>query len=300
MFSATKISFAPAVINDTDSKVIFFKPLVEKAVRAGIDSNFIREFIRNPAVEFSDRYVKVNVGGYLKKADYSSNYNTYSVNKCMRFLRRHYDQLLRAESQFCVPMEVISSILWVETKHGNYLGSNYITSVFASAAMADEWEFIDMNKSEAHKNFRGDMQALHALDSTIEARSHKKAQWALGEILSLEKISKSGKLDIYSLKGSWAGAFGLPQFLPTSYLTVGVDGNEDAVVDLFNTDDAIFSVANYLHTQGWSDNLEDQRKAVFHYNNSSDYVYAVLTLADKIKQNRSIIIEDTDSDDESE
>ena len=300
MFSATRISFAPAVINDTDSKLIFFKPLVEKAIHSGVDSTFILEFIRNPAVEFNDRYVRVNVGGFLKKADYSSNYNTYSVNKCLRFLRKNIAMLQRAESVYCVPMEAIVSIMWVETKHGNYLGSNNVASVFASAAMADEWEFVEMNKNQAHKDFRGDMQALHALDSTIEARSKKKAAWALAEIKSLQQISQSGSLDIYSLKGSWAGAFGLPQFLPTSYLVLGTDGNNDARIDLFNTEDAAFSVANYLHTQGWTENLEDQRKAVFHYNNSNDYVYAVLTLMDKIKQSRQQNIDEGETDEESE
>jgi membrane-bound lytic murein transglycosylase B len=48
--------------------------------------------------------------------------------------------------------------------------------------------------------------------------------------------------------------------------------------------DAVFSVANYLKTNGWGETEDEQRKAVFHYNNSSAYVDAVLKLAELIKE----------------
>ena len=88
---------------------------------------------------------------------------------------------------------------------------------------------------------------------------------------------------IFDLKGSWAGAFGICQFLPSSYLNWAVDGNDDGNINLYEMDDAIFSVANYLINHGWSEQPEDQKKAVFTYNNSSDYVDAVIQLAAKLK-----------------
>jgi membrane-bound lytic murein transglycosylase B len=70
-------------------------------------------------------------------------------------------------------------------------------------------------------------------------------------------------------------------------LRCGVDGNGDNKVNLFNVDDAIFSVGNYLKTYGWGPSLEEQRKAVFGYNNSDDYVNAILSLMNKtIQYNR--------------
>ena len=62
---------------------------------------------------------------------------------------------------------------------------------------------------------------------------------------------------IESVKGSYAGAMGAPQFIPSSYRTFAVDGDDDGLIDLFdNWNDIIMSVANYLKVNGWN-NQED-------------------------------------------
>ncbi|HPU23830.1 MAG TPA: lytic transglycosylase domain-containing protein, partial [Candidatus Kapabacteria bacterium] len=91
------------------------------------------------------------------------------------------------------------------------------------------------------------------------------------------------KIPIGDIYGSWAGAFGIPQFLPSSYVKYAIDGNNDGVVDLFNLSDAVFSVANYLKSHGWGEMLSEQRKAIFAYNNSTAYVDAVMKLAEYAK-----------------
>ncbi len=148
--------------------------------------------------------------------------------------------------------------------------------------MADNAEYIELNKKEIRK-IENDSLKIINLYKEIERRAEKKANWAVNELIYLEKLSKISPVPIFSLHGSWAGAFGMSQFLPSSYVKWAVDGNGDGVVNLFEVEDAIFSVGNYLRANGWSDSDEARRAAVFHYNNSKDYVQAVLLLAEKIK-----------------
>jgi membrane-bound lytic murein transglycosylase B len=88
------------------------------------------------------------------------------------------------------------------------------------------------------------------------------------------------------LRGSGSGAFGYPQFLPTSYLRYGTDGDGDGIVDLYDSRDAAASCANYLASHGWKTATSDaQRRAViWRYNHSAPYVDTVLTLAGRIER----------------
>ena len=61
-----------------------------------------------------------------------------------------------------------------------------------------------------------------------------------------------------------------------------MDGNGDGKVDLYDKEDAMASIGNYLKVNGWGSQSSQQEAAVFHYNNSKDYVNCVLTLAQKI------------------
>jgi membrane-bound lytic murein transglycosylase B len=62
----------------------------------------------------------------------------------------------------------------------------------------------------------------------------------------MSEIEKKYNINFNDINGSWAGAFGIPQFLPSSFLKFAVDGNGDGVIDLFDMEDAIYSVGNYL------------------------------------------------------
>lgn len=272
-------------ISFSNEKQEFFRPVINQLLERGVDSIFVYKLINHESVQFDEKYVKINVTGYLKKADYSQNYSDYSVNKSRKFLNSHVSILEKAELEYGVPKEVITSILWVETRTGSYLGNNHIPSVFLSTAMANQPEFIEMNTAVFKESYSDESDELQKYVEKVVSRANKKTNWALGEIEALAKIDKMLPISIFDLKGSWAGAFGMSQFLPSSYSRWAVDGNNDGEIDLFNVEDAIFSVANYLKTNGWGEENEKQRKAVFHYNNSNDYVDAVLKLADKLAVN---------------
>ena len=255
--------------------------MIDELLRRGVKADFIYEVLSSDKVKFDERFVKINVTGYLSQSDYSHFYDEVSVRRTKEFLFENARQLAAAEKRYQVPKEVIAAILWIETRHGNYLGKSNIASVFLSTAMCNQPQFIQLNKKTIRADSAISINDYARLDSTIDARATKKSQWALDEIVAMEKMRKSSPEKITDIAGSWAGAFGISQFLPSSYIRWAVDGDHDGVIDLFDLDDAIFSVGNYLKCNGWTSNRADQQSAVFFYNNSTDYVNAVLTLADK-------------------
>jgi membrane-bound lytic murein transglycosylase B len=84
--------------------------------------------------------------------------------------------------------------------------------------------------------------------------------------------------------GSWAGAMGQCQFMPTSFLSYAVDYNADGKADIWDTREDIFaSIANYLHTVGWGSDVAIKEKALMNWNRSTYFVASVFMLAEAIK-----------------
>jgi len=283
ILTTVKISYSSFTGIDQPLKLKFFNPVINCLKQKGIDTNFIKNIVLDNRTKFDDKYVKINVNGYLKKTDYAHNFTKNSVQKAKDFYLRNILTLKKAEIEYGVPSEIITAILWIETRCGEYLGSNHIVSVFLSTAMVNQPEYIQLNKENLINSFNGDETNLHELLIKLEQRTEKKYEWAINELIALSKMIKSSPVPILDLYGSWAGAFGISQFLPSSYNSWAIDGNNDSIINLYHTDDAIFSVANYLKINGWCDTQECKRNAIFHYNNSIDYVEAVLQLSRKIK-----------------
>lgn len=286
-FSSVRPAYHAYDTTDPAEKEKFFRPVIEKLFSRGADTSFILKLIRDSHTNFDEKFVKINVTGYLNKTDYSYIYSEESATNAKRFILQKDTVLTKCENIYHVPKEIITSIIWMESKFGEYLGKSHVPSVFLSTAMATQPEFIELNERELRSKFTGPDSELVKLVEKVRDRARRKSDWAANEMLALEAMYKSKSIPVMDLYGSWAGAIGIPQFLPSSYLRWAVDGNGDGKIDLFNMDDAIFSVANYLKTNGWSDFDTDRRAALFHYNNSNDYVDAVLALASRI-ENKSI------------
>jgi hypothetical protein len=185
VMSSSKISFSSDINPAELVKTEFFKPVINKLIERGVDSNFINKIINHPNTEFNERFVKINVIGYLNKADYSSHYNSRSVLKSTTFLNENRELLELAELKYGVPKEVITSVLWVETRHGDYLGNSHVASVYLSTAMCNEKVFMDMNIKNLRNQFKGSKEDLLELEEKIYARSNKKAECALDQIIAL-------------------------------------------------------------------------------------------------------------------
>jgi len=268
---------------EAQSKIIFFKPVLNKLVSLGADSTFVYDLVKDERIEFTEDICKINVTGYLKKSNYSNSWNKKAVSQTKTFLLENQEVLAKAEEKYGVPAEIIAALLYIETKHGNYLGNNHIVSVFLSLALVDQPKYVQLNLDNLRSSFTGSEDKLKELEKKIIERTEKKSDWALEQLIALEEMKTKHNIDILNIKGSWAGAFGISQFIPNSYIQWAVDGNDDGIIDLFNMEDAIFSVANYLKTNGWADDKDSIFAALYHYNHSDDYVAAILKLAKKVK-----------------
>ena len=137
------------------------------------------------------------------------------------FIKNNLETLERAEAEFGVPKEVITAILGVETRYGKIMGSYRV------------------------------LDALSTLSFDYPRRSNFFSQ----ELINLLLLARENNLDIFKLKGSYAGAMGYGQFIPSSYRAYAVDFDNDGSVDLLNSvEDAIGSIANYLYQHGWKSN----------------------------------------------
>ena len=98
----------------------------------------------------------------------------------------------------------------------------------------------------------GKMDILSSL-STL-SYDKRRSQFFTNELLTLLKLIENNKIDYKTLYGSWAGAFGFFQFMPSTITNHALDFNKDNVIDLKNSNDAFASAGNYLNSMGWRQN----------------------------------------------
>jgi membrane-bound lytic murein transglycosylase B len=234
-------------------------------MRQGLDKEFITRTFSDPRNTFLPEVVRKIA--YLRKERpeiYQKFLRPEVVAQGRGYLRDHRGELGRAAERFNAAPEVIVAILTVESGLGHITGSYPVFNIFASLAVMDTPEVIQ----DA------------GLDPDLMARLKKKAAWARRELQVFLDYCAARKLDPFAFKGSWAGAMGFCQFLPSSLKNCGVDADGKGRVDLFTHTDAIFSIACYLHKSGFDrGNRLTWRRAVYSYNHSDAYVDAVLTLA---------------------
>jgi peptidoglycan lytic transglycosylase B len=174
-----------------------------------------------------------------------------SISQGKNVLRDHRQLLRKIESAYGVGKEILVAILRIESNFGRYVGNVPIFNSLLTMALIE----------------------------------NRRSAWAGEELGHLLLICREQKKDPLSFKGSWAGAFGIPQFMPSSYVKYGADGNGDGLVDLHNLADAFASMANYLKSFGWTGRDPVKRKeALYAYNHCDNYVQAIITYARALKR----------------
>lgn len=134
------------------------------------------------------------------------------------FMKKHHDLLARAEKETGVPAHIIAAIIGVETYYGRRRGK---TSVFDS---------------------------LTTLGFDYPPRS----RFFKNELEQFLLLAREEDIDVSTIRGSYAGAMGMPQFISSSYRRYAVDFDGDGKRDLWNSEaDVIGSVANYFKVHGW-------------------------------------------------
>ena len=143
----------------------------------------------------------------------------------VKFWQANRDTLERAEKEYGVPAEIIVGIIGVETIYGQQMGDFRVLD--AIATLAFDFPQSHPRKEEREKYFRGELEHFLAYHSQMGTDPRRP-------------------------RGSYAGAAGMPQFMPSSIVRWAVDYDGDKTVDLVRSpDDVIGSVANYFKSYGW-------------------------------------------------
>ncbi len=221
----------------------------------------------------------------LKQSEYKAAYERFlqppAVRKAAAFLAENRSWLKPVANRYGVDAEVITAIFLVESDLGRYPGRYPLLKVFSSLALCDRKACLD----EVYRKLRPRHPRLDY--AWLEKRARKKAAWGYRQLVALLKLSD--RLEVKKVKGSWAGAFGICQFIPTSCLTYAVDGSGDGRIDLYDFEDAAASVANYLKINGWRPGLdrEKREKVIWSYNHSRLYCRTIVELAERLRHSPS-------------
>ncbi|WP_026042350.1 lytic murein transglycosylase B [Pantoea sp. A4] len=140
-----------------------------------------------------------------------------NVQNGVAFWNQYQDVLQRAEQQYGVPAEIIVGIIGVETRWGRVMGKTRILDALA----------------------------------TLSFNYPRRAAYFSGELETFLLMARSEQDDPLNLRGSFAGAMGYGQFMPSAYKQYAVDFNGDGHINLWDPEDAIGSVAHYFQAHGW-------------------------------------------------
>ena len=139
------------------------------------------------------------------------------VKKGVIFYKDQSELINKVEKKFDVEKELLLALMGIETNFGTYVGKMDILSSLATLS-------FDQRRSKFFTN----------------------------ELLILLKLIDTNQIDYKSLYGSWAGAFGFFQFMPSTIENYAIDYNNDNYIDLKNSQDSYASAANYLNNMGWN------------------------------------------------
>ncbi len=200
------------------------------AERRNLDKEWVRQAIGQarfiPTVQRLMRPMQPSSSGVVWKnwRVYRSRFiDPVRIQAGVKFWRENATTLERAEAEFGVPAEIIVGIIGVETIYGRDMGTFRVMDALATLA----FDFPKTPKRDRTAFFRDELE----------------------QFLSLK--NRTG-IDPLELRGSYAGAMGLGQFMPSSWVKYAIDFDGDGKVDLFNSKaDAIGSVANYFKAFGW-------------------------------------------------
>ncbi len=144
--------------------------------------------------------------------------NPPRIDGGLAFWKQYASTLQRAEQQFGVPQEIIVAVIGVETLYGRRAGR---------------------------------YRTLDAL-TTLAFDYPRRGDFFRNELAEYLMLAREQNFSLLDIKSSYAGAIGIPQFMPSSYRKYAVDFNGNGKIDILNEpEDAIGSIANYLKQYGW-------------------------------------------------
>ena len=192
-----------------------------KALQNGISENTFDLVMKNTKFLANViKYDRYQPEFYEDTKTYISKRTSNSkVKKGVNFYSKNRVLVNEIEKKYKIEKELLLSLMGIETNYGTYVGKMDILSSLATLS-------YDQRRSEFFTN----------------------------ELLILLKLIDTQKIDYKTLYGSWAGAFGFFQFMPSTIKNHAIDYNIDNYIDLKNPEDAYASAANYLNKIGWKKN----------------------------------------------
>jgi len=267
-------------------------PLIERLVADKFDEQTVRKLFTQPGVQFDPGVMSCKLKELIKnRAKMHDPAHARKIRIAYaRFLRpeviagaRSYAEknsvtLQRITEVYCVPKEIVVSILLVETELGRNLGDRSSFNTLASMALSSDLESI--------RPYLAPNLITKKNEDFAKQRCRQKAEWAYEELKALIRYATEMGIDPISIPGSLYGAIGLCQFMPSKISEYGVDADKAGFINLFTEHDALHSVANYLSAHGWRCDISTKRQhqVILAYNHSDIYASTVLNVARKLKQ----------------
>ena len=242
-------SSSTLIADDFNDWKIKFK---KRAINEGISKSTVNNLIDNskflPDVIKYDRY---QPEFYEDTKTYISKRTSSKKVKLGRIILNKENNIInKVSSEYKVDKNLLLALMGIETNFGNYLGKMDIVSSLATLS-------YDQRRSEFFTK----------------------------ELITLLKLVDAKIIDPSTLFGSWAGAFGNFQFMPSTIKNHAIDYNKDGSIDLKNIEDSFASAANYLSNLGWNDNTPCFYRINLNENIPDKYLN---TSAKKIKHERKV------------
>ena len=256
----------------------YFKTLQKRLIQDGFDKGRIKELYSRPQVYFETE----GVSRFIMHREATLNYDQFSspasIRKARQYMQKHKPILTSTAKSYGVDKEVITAIILIESQLGNFLGGPSTVNMLSTIASLYDSNVRDMFWNKTLKSQKLSMKRY-------EKWARKKSNWAYSELKAFLKYTARENIDPVTVYGSYAGALGIAQFMPSSILAYAKDGNNDGQIDLFNHADAITSIASYLKHFGWHTGIDKKgaKKVIYRYNNSKYYVDAVLKVSALLK-----------------
>jgi membrane-bound lytic murein transglycosylase B len=255
--------------------------LAEKLLAAGTPAEEVTKIFADPRMPS-----RTPVPFKLRPKETKQMYSGFTTESRLRIAREclsaHASSFELAEKTYHVSKHVLAALILIETHCGRIVGDSLTVNRLARVSSVGEPKNITFNLELLQKEDK------NVTREQVEARARYLEETFFPELQAIFEVAERKNIDIFDLKGSVAGAFGIPQFLPSSYLKFGVDGNHDGKVWLFDPEDGIASAAHFLHSFGWKDQAtaQEKKKVLWNYNRSDAYGDAVLKVAILLKQPR--------------
>jgi len=256
----------------------YFEPLQKRLIEDGLDKDRISELYKRPEVNFETE----GVSRFLVHREASLNYNQFtskkSIRNALKYMEQHQKVFERTEKTYGVDKEIITAIILVETRLGIFLGGPSVLNTLSTMAALADPDVRNMFWGKVSKSTR-------LTREQFEKWVKRKSSWAYKELKAFLNYTAKENMDPAAVSGSYSGAMGIAQFMPTNVLALARDGNDDGQINLFDHSDAITSIANYLKHYGWHPGIDGQKayKVIYHYNHSRQYVDTILEVSVLLK-----------------